>query len=71
MSTYSQLQTIIPADQALASKALQAGLEQVKNIFDTDLPSLANATSNLESNVGLDDINALANPLPADSITSG
>jgi hypothetical protein len=69
MSTYSQLQTIIPADQALASKALQAGLEQVKNIFDTDLPSLANATSNLESNVGLDDINALANPLPANVVT--
>ena len=69
MSTYSQLQQIIPPDQALASKALQAGLEQVKNIFDTDLPSLANAAVNLESNVGLDDINNLTNPLPANVVT--
>jgi len=65
MSTYSQLRQIIPADQALASKALQAGLQQVKNIFDTELPGLATATEGLESNVGLDDINALTEPLPA------
>ena len=65
MSTYSQLQQIIPPDQALADKALQAGLEQVKNIFDTILPALAAATEGLESNVGLDDINALTEPLPA------
>ena len=65
MSTYSQLRQIIPADQALASKALQAGLQQVKSIFDTDLPSLAVATEGLESNVGLDDISNLAGPLPA------
>jgi hypothetical protein len=49
----------------LASKALQAGLQQVKNIFDTELPGLATATEGLESNVGLDDINALTEPLPA------
>jgi hypothetical protein len=65
MSTYSQLRQIIPADQALASKALQAGLQQVKNIFDAELPGLATATEGLESNVGLDDINALTGPLPA------
>jgi hypothetical protein len=64
MSTYSQLRQIIPADQALASKALQAGLQQVKNIFDTELPGLATATEGLESNVGLDDIGNLAAPLP-------
>jgi hypothetical protein len=65
MSTYSQLRQIIPADQALASKALQAGLQQVKNIFDAELPGLAVATEGLESNVGLDDINNLTGPLPA------
>jgi len=65
MSTYSQLRQIIPPDQALASKALQAGFQQVKNIFDTTLPQLATATEGLESNVGLDDINNLTNPLPA------
>ena len=65
MSTYSQLRQIIPADQALASKALQAGLQQVKNIFDTELPGLATATEGLESNVGLNDIGNLTGPLPA------
>jgi len=68
MSTYSQLRQIIPADQALASKALQAGLQQVKNIFDTALPQLAVATEGLESNVGLDDISNLTEPLPANVI---
>jgi hypothetical protein len=65
MSTYSQLRQIIPPDQALASKALQAGLQQVKNIFDTELPQLAVATEGLESNVGLEDIGNLSGPLPA------
>jgi hypothetical protein len=65
MSTYSQLRQIIPPDQALANKGLQAGLEQVKNIFDATLPTLAAATEGLESNVGLDDINALTEPVPA------
>jgi len=65
MSTYSQLRQIIPDDQALASKALQAGLQQVKNIFDTTLHTLAAATEGLESNVGLDDINNLTGALPA------
>jgi hypothetical protein len=65
MSTYSQLRQIIPPDQALASKALQAGLQQVKNIFDTELPQLAIATEGLESNVGLEDIGNLSAPLPA------
>ena len=68
MSTYSQLSQIIPPDQALANKGLQAGLEQVKNIFDATLPTLAGATEGLESNVGLDDINALTEPLPANVI---
>jgi len=68
MSTYSQLSQIIPPDQALANKGLQAGLEQVKNIFDATLPTLAGATEGLESNVGLDDINALTQPLPANVI---
>lgn len=68
MSTYDQLRKIIPADQALANKALQSGLEQVKNIFDTTLTSLATATETLESNVGLDAINDLTEPLPANVV---
>jgi hypothetical protein len=68
MSTYSQLRQIIPADQALSNKALQAALEQVKTIFDSSLPLVAGATVGLESNVGLDLINALTEPLPANVI---
>jgi hypothetical protein len=68
MSTYSQLRQVIPPDQALANKGLQAGLEQVKNIFDATLPTLAGATEGLESNVGLDDINTLTEPLPANVV---
>ena len=65
MSTYDQLRRIIPPDQALANKGLQAGLEQVKNIFDTSLPALAATTEGLESNTDLSAINALTQPLPA------
>lgn len=68
MSTYNQLRQIIPADQALANKALQAAFEQIKTIFDSSLPLVARATAGLESNVGLNLINALTEPLPADVI---
>ena len=47
MSTYSQLRKIIPDDQALANKALQAALEQVKTIFKSSLPSLSGAVTPL------------------------
>lgn len=69
MTTYNQLRRIIPPDQALANKGLQAGLEQVKNIFDTTLPALAAATEGLESNTGLESINTLTEPLPANVVT--
>ena len=59
MSTYSQLKKIIPSDQALANKAIEASLQQVKNIFDAALPILSIAIYNLESNKGLPLINAL------------
>jgi len=68
MSTYSQLKQIIPADQALSNKALQAAFEQIKTIFDSSLPLVARATAGLESNVGLNLINDLTEPLPANVI---
>jgi hypothetical protein len=68
MTTYNQLRRVIPPDQALANKGLQAGLEQVKNIFDTALPALAAATEGLESNTDLPAINNLTQPLPANVI---
>lgn len=63
-NTYTQLRKIIPPDWALANKALQAGLEQVKSIFNTTLPALSAAVVGLESNRGLNLINALTDPLP-------
>jgi hypothetical protein len=68
MSTYNQLRQIIPPDQALSNKALQAAFEQIKTIFDSSLPLVAGATVGLESNVGLNLINALTEPLPANVI---
>lgn len=68
MSTYDQLRNIIPADQALAFKALQAGLEQVKTVFNTTLPILADATISLETAKGLPGIENLTQPLPANVI---
>jgi hypothetical protein len=68
MSTYNQLRQIIPADQALSNKALQAAFDQIKTIFDSSLPLVARATAGLESNVGLNLINALTEPLPANVV---
>lgn len=65
MTTYNRLKKIIPADQALANQALSRSLRQVKDIFETDLPALASAVSQLESNKDLDLINALTTPVPA------
>lgn len=63
-NTYSQLKKIIPADWALANKALQAGLEQIKSVFNSTTTLLGTAASSIESNKGLNLINALTNPLP-------
>lgn len=63
-NTYSQLRKIIPADWALANKALQAGLEQIKSVFNSTPALLGVASSSIESNKGLGLINALTNPLP-------
>ena len=65
-NTYSQLRRIIPADQALANKALQAGLQQVKSIFNSTLSLVGLATLGLESNKGLTLINSLAQPIPTE-----
>lgn len=65
-NTYSQLKKIIPADYALAYKAIQAALEQVKSVFNSTIALLGTASLGLESNKGLDLINALTQPLPTE-----
>jgi len=64
MTTFDRLKRIIPPDQALANQALSRSLRQVKDIFQTDLPSFAQAVESLESNKDLDLINALDTPIP-------
>lgn len=63
---YSQLRLIIPPDWALANKALQAGLQQVKSIFNSSASLVGVASLQLESNKGLNIINSLTDPLPTD-----
>jgi hypothetical protein len=62
--SYIRLQQIIPPDQALANKALTNALLQVKTVFDTTGISLTVATQGLETNKGLNLINALIKPIP-------
>ena len=68
MSTYDPLRKIIPPDQALANKALEAALQQIKGIFNSNLTAFGTAVSGLESNVNLPLINALTQPLPQNVI---
>ena len=64
MTTYNTLKKVIPPDQALANQALSRALQQVKDIFETDLPEVSAAISVLESNKDLDLINELTTPIP-------
>ena len=63
---YSRLRKIVPADQALASKAIASALIQVKTIFNTSGSRLAVATQQLETNKGLNLINSFNEPCPPD-----
>lgn len=65
MTDFNTLKTIIPEDQALANQALSRSLRQAKDIFKTDLPTLANVVGVLESNKDLPLINDLTEPVPA------
>ena len=65
MITYDRLKVIIPADQALANKALQASFEQVKGISEIQsLQQFANTVAALETNQGLTLINSQTQAVP-------
>lgn len=66
MITYERLSKIIPADQALACKAMSVSLQQVKNIDILSLPQLAAAFVNTVTTKDLDQINALTTAVPPD-----
>ena len=59
-----ELSLIIPPDQALANKALVRALQQVKNISSTTLPRVSQAMAVIETNDGLNDIQALQQAVP-------
>lgn len=61
---YKELSKIIPADQALANRAIANSLGQVKNIFQLTLPALSNTVLAIETNTGLTSINSLTQPVP-------
>jgi hypothetical protein len=65
MITYERLSKIIPADQALACKAVSVSLQQIKNINNLTLPDLATAFTDTVTTKDLPDINALTQAVPA------
>jgi len=65
MITYERLSKIIPADQALACKAMSVSLQQIKNINTLSLPQLAAAFVNTVTTKDLNQINALVTAVPS------
>jgi hypothetical protein len=65
MITYERLSKIIPADQALACKAVSVSLQQIKNIDTLLSPQLAAAFVGTVTTRDLDQINALTTAVPA------
>jgi anti-anti-sigma regulatory factor len=63
--SYQRLARIVPSDQALASKAIQVSLQQIKNVGSLTLPQLAAAFSNMETTRDLPAISALQQAVPA------
>jgi hypothetical protein len=58
MITLDRLATIIPADQALANKALAVSLQQITGIKNMQLPTFATAVKNTQTMIGLPLVNA-------------
>ena len=65
MIAYDRLSQIIPADQALANKALATSLQQIAGITNMTLPVLANTISNLQTTNNLPLVTAQTQAVPA------
>ena len=65
MIAYDRLSQIIPADQALANKALSVSLQQIAGIQNMTLPTLANTVANMQTTNNLPLISALKEAVPA------
>ena len=64
MIAYDRLQQIIPADQALANKALSVSLAQITNVGSLTLPAVARAVGNIETTRDLPIISNLTTAVP-------
>lgn len=62
---YERLARIVPSDQALACKAIQVSLQQIKNISGLTLAQLAEVFANMETTRDLPAISALQQAVPA------
>jgi len=69
MIAYDRLSQIVPADQALACKALATSLQQVSGICNMTLPVYANTVVGMQSTNNLSLIANLATPVPASVAT--
>ena len=65
MIAYDRLSQIVPADQALAAKALATSLQQIAGITTMSLPVLANTVSQLQTTNNLPLVSALTQAVPA------
>lgn len=65
MIAYDRLSQIIPADQALAAKAVATSLQQISGVTNMTLPVLANAVVNLQTTNNLPLITALTQAVPS------
>jgi hypothetical protein len=65
MIAYDRLSLIIPPDQALANKALQAALQQLTGISGSNLTEFGAAVASLETTKNLPLVQAETTPLPA------
>lgn len=64
MITYQRLSLIVPPDQALACKAIQVSLQQIKNINNMSLAQLSAAFTNMQTTRDLDLISSLTTAVP-------
>jgi hypothetical protein len=64
MIAYDRLSQIVPADQALASKALSTSLQQITGVTNLTLPVLANAVTQLQTTLNLPLIANLTQAVP-------
>jgi hypothetical protein len=65
ITEYRRLSQIIPADQALANKALAVAFGQINGISTTNLPTFADVVKNLQTTRDLPLITALTTAVPS------